>query len=178
MGSSCSCSYSYGRGPAIGPHTGERCWPLLAVLWCYRTPDATVVCRGGGANLYRGWNSRVGWYCDDEPLCGECGEAKLIVSVSLGTLHSSNGRGKSCPDIEADLCCLGHGDILVIDGQCQDKFLHCTDPGLEQERINVTFRWIKQDSSGMLFANVCTGFISFCYGIVGNGVFWGFLVTP
>ena len=26
-------------------------------------------------------------------------------------------------------------------GQCQDEFLHCTDPGLEQERINVTFHW-------------------------------------
>ena len=31
-----------------------------------------------------------------------------------------------------------------MDGQCQDEFLHCTDPGSEQERINVTFRWIKQ----------------------------------
>ena len=28
--SSCTCSYAYGQGPAIGPHTGERCWPLLA----------------------------------------------------------------------------------------------------------------------------------------------------
>ena len=27
--SSCSCSYAYGRGTAIGPHTGARCWPLL-----------------------------------------------------------------------------------------------------------------------------------------------------
>ena len=29
-GSLCTCSYAYGRGPAVGPHTGERCWPLLA----------------------------------------------------------------------------------------------------------------------------------------------------
>ena len=29
-GSPCTCSYEYGRGPAVGPHTGERCWPLLA----------------------------------------------------------------------------------------------------------------------------------------------------
>ena len=28
-GSSCSCLYAYGRGPAVGPHAGERCWPLL-----------------------------------------------------------------------------------------------------------------------------------------------------
>ena len=41
-------------------------------------------------------------------------------------------------------CWLGHGDILVMDGQCQDEFLHCTSPGLEHERINVTYRWIRQ----------------------------------
>ena len=34
-----------------------------------------------------------------------------------------------------------------MDGQCQDEFLHCTDPGREQERINVTFRWVKQHVS-------------------------------
>ena len=27
--SSCSCSYAYGQGPAVGPQSGERCWPLL-----------------------------------------------------------------------------------------------------------------------------------------------------
>ena len=40
------------------------------------------------------------------------------------------------------LCWLGYGDILVMDGQCQDEFLNCTDPGLDHEWINVTFRWI------------------------------------
>ena len=51
---------------------------------------------------------------------------------------------KECPDGEVSTCCLGHGDLLVMDGQCQDEFLHCTDPGLEQEWINITFRWIKR----------------------------------
>ena len=37
--------------------------------------------------------------------------------------------------------------VLVMDGQCQDEFLHCTDPGLEQERIIVTFRWIPQHAA-------------------------------
>ena len=31
--SSCSCSYAYGHGPAIGPHTGHLCWPLVAGVW-------------------------------------------------------------------------------------------------------------------------------------------------
>ena len=44
-GSSCSCSYSYGRGPAIASHTGQRCWPLLAGFWrAIRTPDEAMVC--------------------------------------------------------------------------------------------------------------------------------------
>ena len=34
-----------------------------------------------------------------------------------------------------------------MDGHCQDEFLLCTDPGLEQERINVTFRWIRQHTT-------------------------------
>ena len=44
--SSCSCSHAYGHGPAIGPHTGERCWPLLAGVWraIYRTLDEALVC--------------------------------------------------------------------------------------------------------------------------------------
>ena len=39
-------------------------------------------------HLYRGWKSCVGWHRDDEPLFGECGEAKLIVSVSFGRLYT------------------------------------------------------------------------------------------
>ena len=51
----------------------------------------------------------------------------------------------------ARACLLDHGDVLVLDGQCQEEFLHCADPGLEQERINVTFRWIRQHVASCLF---------------------------
>ena len=34
----------------------------------------------------------MGWHSDNEPLFGERGEAKLIVSVSLGPMRSSIGR--------------------------------------------------------------------------------------
>ena len=42
--SSCSCSYLYGRGTAVGPQSGERCWPLLARLEGYRSPNEALVC--------------------------------------------------------------------------------------------------------------------------------------
>ena len=98
-------------------------------------------------NFYRGWKSCVGWHCDDEPLFGKCGDAKIIVSVSLGTFALSRWRRQSCPSNNENSCRLDHGDILVMDGQCQDEFLHRTSPGREQERISITFRWVEEHVS-------------------------------
>ena len=73
-GSLCTCSYAYGRGPAVGPHAGERCWPLLAGVWRAVAPLMKPWCAEGevttaaNLNLHRGLHSRVGWHCDDEPL--------------------------------------------------------------------------------------------------------------
>ena len=78
-------------------------------------------------NLYRGWNSCVGWHCDDEPLFGKCGDAKLIVSVSLGSFALFRWRRQSCSFNEGS-CKLDHGDILVMDGQCQDEFPSSDEP--------------------------------------------------
>ena len=64
----------------------------------------------------------MGWHRDDEPLFGECGEAKRIVPVSFGTQALLRWKGKSCSDSGSSSCCIGHGDILVMDGQCQDEF--------------------------------------------------------
>ena len=155
--SSCTCSYAYGRGHAIGPRTGERCWQLLAGVWRAIAPLMKPWCAEGevptaaNLNLYRGWNSCVGWHCDDEPLFGKCGDAKLLVSVSLGSSALFRWRRQSCPDDDRHFCRLGHGGILVMDGQCQDEFLRRTDLGRERERINITFRWVKQHVSSCPF---------------------------
>ena len=64
--SSCTCSYAYGRGPAIGPRTGERCWPLLAGVWRAIAPLMKPWCAeeevptAANLNHYRGWRSCVG----------------------------------------------------------------------------------------------------------------------
>ena len=129
--------------------------------------------------LYREWRSCVGWHRDDLPLLGECGDAKLIVPVSLGSSAVFRWRRQSCPDDEGHLCWLRHGDVLVMDGQCQDEFLHCTNCGLDQERINITFRWIKQHvASRVLLANVCAGSIRPCYGVGGERRVLGILGAP
>ena len=134
-------------------------------------------------NLYRGRSSHVGWHSDDEPLFGERGESKLIVSVSFGTQALFKWKGKSCPSNDGHSCWLGHGDILVMDGQCQDEFRHCTDPGSDQERINITFRWVKQHVASCSFLRTgvacclptCARVFSFSgTEIVGIGSFWAF----
>ena len=72
------------------------------------------------------------------------GDSKL--TVSFGSRALFKWKGKSCSDSEASSCCIGHGDILVM-GHCEDEFLHCTNPGLERERIDVSFRWMKRHTA-------------------------------
>ena len=115
-----------------------------------------------------------------EPLFGECEEAMLTVSVSFGSSALFKWKGKSYSETEAHLCCLGH------DGQCQDKFLHCTSPSLEQDRYvpldqtTCSLLFLSEGGSGMLFANVCAGFISSCHGDSGKWrfFFFGFSLVP
>ena len=181
-----------GKAPLSGL-TGRRCWPLLAGVWRAIAPLMKPWCAEGevptaaNLNLHRGWKSCVGCHGDDEPLFGKCGEAKLIVSVSLGTFALFRWRRQSCLADEGGSCRLDQGDILVMDGQCQDEFLHRTDPDWEQERINVTFRWVKQNvSSCPLFkAGVACCLPTCAQGssvpVMGNALcvlFGFFLVSP
>ena len=127
--------------------------------WCAEGDVPTAA----NLNLYRGRFSNVGWHSDDEPLFGKRGETKLIVSVSFGTQALFKWKGKSCPNNDGHSCSLGHGDILVMDGQCQDEFRHYTD-----------LLFLSKDRSGMLFANVCAGFSFSGTELAGKGCFLAF----
>ena len=80
--SSCSCSYAYGQGTAVGPQSG-RCCSLLTGLWRAIAPLMKPWCAVGDVpiaanlNLYRGRKSRVGWH-DNEQLFGERGDSTLL----------------------------------------------------------------------------------------------------
>ena len=179
--------------PRYRPCTGQRCWPLLARLWRAVAPLMKPWCAEGDVptaanlNLYRGRSSHVGWHSDDEPLFGKRGEAKLIVSVSFGTQALFKWMGKFCPNNDGHSRWLGHGDILVMDGQCQDEFRHCTDPGVDQERINITFRWVKQHVASCSFLRTgeacCLPTCARVFSLSGTelvekGSFWVFLASP
>ena len=140
--------------------------------WC----AAGEVPTAANLNFHRGWKSCVGWHCDDEPLFGKCGDAKLIVSVTFAVFR---WRRQSCPSDDGRSCRLDHGDILVMDGQCQDEFHHRTNPGREQDRINITFRWVKQHVSSCPFfkAGVACCLPACVMGNAINGVLVYFLVS-
>ena len=46
-------------------------------------------------------------------------------------------------DSEASSSWLHHGDLSVMDGCCQDDYLHCTEPLQGRERVNITVRWFR-----------------------------------
>ena len=99
--SSCACSYAYGLGPAIGPHTGKQCWPLLAGVWRAIAPLMQPWCAEGeeevptaaNLNLYRGWKSCVGWHCD---------AVKPTAVVFVGFLRDDDDEDDDDDDIDDD----------------------------------------------------------------------------
>ena len=150
-----------------------------------RTPD---VCTGdvptaANLNLYGGSKSYVNWHCDDEPLFGGRGEPKLIVSLSLGDTATFRWKAKSCLDSEVRSCRLHHGDLLVMDGRCQDEYFHCTSPGLADKRVNITYRWIRNHAPSCPLAAGVLGSLPTCaqgspvlgpvsWGIPGSGIYF------
>ena len=154
-------------------------WRAIAPLkpWCAEGDVPTAA----NLNLYRGWKSRVGWHSDNEPLFGERGDSKLIVSVSFGTRAPFRWKGKSCPDSEASSCCLGHGDILVVDAKVRTSFFTVRIP--VWRRRGFTLRSVGSGNilfpvpcgQELLFAFVCAGFICCRYKGCGERRFLGLL---
>ena len=83
---------------------------------------------------------------------GSNGDPKLIVSLRLGSSVTFKWKAKSCSDSEASSCWLHHGDLLVIDGQCQDEYPHGTSPS----------RWIRYHIFGCPLAAVVLGSFPTC----------------
>ena len=113
----------------------------------------------------------VGTAMMNEVLFGGRGESKLIVSVSIGFSALFRWKPRSSPDCEADSTWLHHGDLLVMDGRCQDEYLHSTDPRLDggtgkyylsvaQESCASVSSWCW---GHVLLAHLCKGFYPSLY---------------
>ena len=77
---------------------------------------------------------------------------KLIVSLSLGNPVEFKVRRVS--DSVTSSITLNHGDVLVMDGSAQSEYLHCTMPGLQGPRVNLTYRWVAQHTASCPLAGV------------------------
>jgi alkylated DNA repair dioxygenase AlkB len=117
-----------------------------------RAPTATIerllaaVCRRVDApfnhvllNRYRGGEDSMGFHADDEP---ELGPDPLIAILSLGERRRLTIKPRRPRDGERRDVPLGHGDLLVMGGTCQRRYVHGVprQPGLLRERISLTFR--------------------------------------
>jgi alkylated DNA repair dioxygenase AlkB len=90
-------------------------------------------------NRYRSGDDSMGLHADDEP---ELGPDPLVAIVSLGAprrlvVKPRRRRDHGRHDLE-----LGHGVLLVMGGTCQRHYVHGVprQPGIERERISLTFR--------------------------------------
>ena len=146
--SCCRCSYSCGSGPAVGPQVSGN-WEFLRGLWRAVAPLMAPWCADeemptcANLNFYGGSGSHVRWHSDNEGLFGKQGESTFVVSMSLGVSALFKWKPGPSLDSGASSSWLHHGDLLVMDGCCQDEYLHCTDPLQGEERVNITFRWIR-----------------------------------
>ena len=88
-------------------------------------PDAPgEVPTGANLNIYGGSGSCVRWHSDDVALFGDRGNPKLIVSLGQGSSVLFNWKPRAHPDSDESSCWLHHENLLVMDGCCQDEYLH------------------------------------------------------
>jgi alkylated DNA repair dioxygenase AlkB len=89
-------------------------------------------------NLYRSGNDSVGLHADAEPEMGP-----VIASVSLGTKRVFRLKTLNGSVVFAER--LPPGSLLIMAGQTQKNFKHEVpkEPGVEQPRINLSFRRIR-----------------------------------
>ena len=81
--------------------------------WCSEGDVPT----SANLNLSDREDSSVNWHGDDEPLSGSGGDAKLIVSMSFGSISNFKWKAKSCPDSSQQSWWLCHVYLLIMDGQ-------------------------------------------------------------
>ena len=157
-GHDCLRSYKCGHGAAVRPQTNKAIWDGVISLWGRVAPFLSPWCgkkelpTGVNLNHYDGSTSCVCWHSDNESLFGPRDSPKLIVSLSLGNPVEFKVRRVS--DSVTSSITLNHGDVLVMDGSAQSEYLHCTMPGLQFPRVNLTYRWVAQHTASCPLAGV------------------------
>ena len=174
-GHDCLCAYKYRRGAAaVRPQTNDAIWDGVIGLWGRVAPFLSPWCGKKDVptvlNLNRnsGPRSFTRWHSDNEPLFGPQNSPKLIVSLSLGNSVELMVRRRA-PDNFPSSIRLDHGDVLVMDGLAQSEYEHCTASGLHGPRVNLTYRWVAENTASCPLAGVvCARFSRARFPLVGG----------
>jgi alkylated DNA repair dioxygenase AlkB len=94
------------------------------------------------ANRYRDGMDSMGFHADDE---AELGENPLVASVSLGATRRLVLRPRRGRDTGPLAYELSHGSLLIMGGTCQRQYHHGIprQPSVRDERVSLTFRWLR-----------------------------------
>jgi alkylated DNA repair dioxygenase AlkB len=98
-------------------------------------------------NRYRDGNDSMGFHADDEP---ELGDNPLVATLSLGATRRFVLRPRRGHDREPQSHQLEHGSLLIMGGTCQRQYHHGIpkQPSVRDERVSLTFRWLRADPKG------------------------------
>ena len=92
-------------------------------------------------NRYRDGRDSVAWHGDHD---GTDDPRKVVGSISLGATREFGLRPKRASGLRPRTIALdvAHGDLIVMAGETQRNWEHRVrkDPGVHDERINLTFR--------------------------------------
>ncbi len=96
-------------------------------------------------NYYRNGQDSVAWHADDEK---ELGNRAVIASVSLGAERKFQLKHKHNSPAQRYQLQLRNGSLLLMGDTMQRNWLHRLPkvPGLQQARINLTFRNIVSEN--------------------------------
>jgi alkylated DNA repair dioxygenase AlkB len=129
--------YRY-SGQTLPPREAD---PVLADLLARASAALGVPFNHVLLNRYRDGRDHMGFHADSEPELGTC---PTIGALSLGARRrfviARKGRRRARKNYR-----LTHGSLMVMGGTMQHTWYHAVpkDAECSQERVNVTFRWLK-----------------------------------
>jgi len=98
-------------------------------------------------NRYRDGRDSMGFHADDE---AELGDNPQVATISLGATRRFVLRPRRGRDTEPLAYDLTHGSLLIMGGTCQRQYHHGIpkQPPVTEERVSLTFRWLREDPRG------------------------------
>ncbi|KAJ8905313.1 hypothetical protein NDN08_001820 [Rhodosorus marinus] len=100
-------------------------------------------------NLYRDGSDYIGWHSDDERELGPSKDDIVVASLSLGAARDFRLKRKDGAGNPISIT-LESGSLLIMRGETQKLWKHMVPKtkNVQQPRINLTFRFLHQVSTG------------------------------